>query len=438
VGLRYKGGGSYVLAATKLKRNFKVDFDRHDPDQRFHGLKAINLNAGALDPTKTRDALAYEVYRAAGVPAPRSAFAEVFLTVPGKYDKELLGTYTLVEQVNSAYLKDRFGDGSGLLLKPEVRIGVIRTALAYLGDDWEQYKEPLRPKDEATKEQAARVIAFIKLVDRASDAEFRKEIGSYLDIDQFLRFLAATAYLANTDSIFSGGHNAYIYLNPKTNKFVFLPWDLDLAFGGFFLLGSADQHADLSLNHPYPGEHKLVDRLLAMKDVSNKYQALLKELSNTAFKKERVLANLDAVEAASKEWIARDEKAVVARKEPAAMMGFGFGSPPDTRKWIEKRSTSVAAQLDGKSKGWVPAGFGFGPPAPPRPGEILPTPLQNALRLTEEQKRQLAELQKEVDAKVEKLLTEEQRRQLKEMRERGPGGPPGGPPKRPGGPGEAR
>jgi len=40
-------------------------------------------------------------------------------------------------------------------------------------------------------------------------------------------------------------------------------------------------------------------------------------------------------------------------------------------------------------------------------------------------------LQKEVDARVEKLLTEEQRRQLKEMRERGPGGPP----KRPGGPG---
>src|SRR5688572_7001448 len=66
VGLRYKGGGSYVMAAQKLKRNFKVDLDRHAADQRFHGLKAINLNGGALDPTRVRDALAYEVYRAAG------------------------------------------------------------------------------------------------------------------------------------------------------------------------------------------------------------------------------------------------------------------------------------------------------------------------------------------------------------------------------------
>ncbi|HTH49271.1 MAG TPA: hypothetical protein VMB21_17275, partial [Candidatus Limnocylindria bacterium] len=40
----------------------------------------------------------------------------------------------------------------------------------------------------------------------------------------------------------------------------------------------------------------------------------------------------------------------------------------------------------------------------------------------------LADLQKEVDGRLDKLLTEEQRKQLREVRERGPGGfgPPGG------------
>ncbi len=77
-----------------------------------------------------------------------------------------------------------------------------------------------------------------------------------------------------------------------------------------------------------------------------------------------------------------------------------------------------------------PPGRGFGPPF--APGQILPPFLQERLKLTDEQKKQLEELQKEVQGKLDKILTEEQRTQLKEMRRgfgsRGPGGPPGGGP----------
>lgn len=71
--------------------------------------------------------------------------------------------------------------------------------------------------------------------------------------------------------------------------------------------------------------------------------------------------------------------------------------------------------------------FGGGPP---RPGQILPDFLQERLNLTAEQKKQVDALQKEVDAKLAKMLTDEQKKQLKEMRSRGPGGngPPPGPP----------
>ena len=41
VGLRYKGGGSYVMSATRLKRNFKVELDHYDADVRFHGHKKL-------------------------------------------------------------------------------------------------------------------------------------------------------------------------------------------------------------------------------------------------------------------------------------------------------------------------------------------------------------------------------------------------------------
>jgi hypothetical protein len=83
----------------------------------------------------------------------------------------------------------------------------------------------------------------------------------------------------------------------------------------------------------------------------------------------------------------------------------------------------------GARGGRGPGGFG----GPPRPGQIMPAFLQERLNLTEEQKKKLDELQKEVDSKLARLLTDEQRKQLEEMRQRGPGGP-GGPP--PGGPPE--
>jgi Spy/CpxP family protein refolding chaperone len=77
---------------------------------------------------------------------------------------------------------------------------------------------------------------------------------------------------------------------------------------------------------------------------------------------------------------------------------------------------------------------GFGPGGPggrpggfggiPQPGQIMPAFLQETLKLTAEQKKQVEELQKEVDTKLEKILTDEQKKQLKEMRDRGPGGPP--------------
>jgi len=80
--------------------------------------------------------------------------------------------------------------------------------------------------------------------------------------------------------------------------------------------------------------------------------------------------------------------------------------------------------------GFGPGGFGFPPPgrgpgsfggpgpwgAPPRAGQILPSFLQAILRLKEEQKTQLDQLQKDVDGKLDKVFTAKQKEQLRDMR----------------------
>lgn len=128
---------------------------------------------------------------------------------------------------------------------------------------------------------------------------------------------------------------------------------------------------------------------------------------------DRADANKDGV-------VTREELTALFTKEMAA--GGGFGGPGG------------------------PRGGGFGGPGgfgPPQPGQILPPFLQTQLDLTDAQKKQVESLQKDVDAKLDRILTADQKKALQEMRQRGPGGPGGpggfGPPGGgPGGPGGGR
>jgi hypothetical protein len=108
------------------------------------------------------------------------------------------------------------------------------------------------------------------------------------------------------------------------------------------------------------------------------------------------------------------------------------GQPPGGEKGKEGGKGGFPGK-GGFQKGG-PGGFGGGMRG--APGQIMPQFIQEQLKLTDEQKKQVEDLQKDVDGKMDKILTAEQKDQLKQMRERGPGGPGGrGPGGAPGGPG---
>jgi CotH kinase protein len=287
-------------------------------------------------------------------------------------------------------------------------------------------------------EQKKRFIAFARLVNKADDEQFKKEIASYLDVDAFLRFLAVNALIVNLDSFLAGGHNFYLYLRPDTNQFVFMPWDLDVAFGVVPMAGPGEQQANLSIQHPHVGQNKLIDRLLAMKDVNEKYQKVLKDLSATCFTKEKLLADIDAIEAVTKLPLAKEKKAAAARKEGMgkAMEGGLFAQALPLRAFVEKRTASVAAQLAGASKGYVPQ-MNFGPGGSKGgPGKQLVQALggpflvfrdkvQNELKLVEEQKQKLLEkfpdyVQETVKVfeKIKEAKPEEREKAMQEHRQK--------------------
>ena len=104
--------------------------------------------------------------------------------------------------------------------------------------------------------------------------------------------------------------------------------------------------------------------------------------------------------------VTRSELNVLMVRERARARGEtgGFGGPGDGQR-----------RMAG-GPGGGPRGFGGPGGGPPRPGQILPPMLRQRLAISPQQEKEIDALQKEVDARLDKLLTAEQRQQLKEMR----------------------
>ncbi|MSU32760.1 MAG: hypothetical protein EXS25_08915 [Pedosphaera sp.] len=271
--LRFKGNSSYNMSHNSWKRPFKLDFNRGNPSRKLEGQKELLLNNNVNDGTQFREALAYQLFRAAGVPAPRTAFAQVHLSVSGQCTNLYLGLYTVVEAVESGFLKERFGSAKGLLLKPERVQG-----LAFLGSDWAAYEARYCPKGESTKAERERFVALTRLVEDAADADFVSDLPNRLDVESFLTFLAVNAVLANYDSFLGMGHNYYLFQPANLAPLRFIPWDLNEAFGGHPGLGGRAEQATFSVLQPQASQNRLVERILAYPVWSNQYRQILSRL----------------------------------------------------------------------------------------------------------------------------------------------------------------
>ena len=348
IGARYKGNASFNLMRGSLKRNMKIKLDWANKDQNYNSVETLNLNAGGLDPSKLRDVFSYWLFREAGVPAPRTTFAEMTLTIPGRYEKEHLGLYTIVEQVNKSFLKDRFESKKGLLMKPE---GIA--SVEYHGDDWRFYAHLYRPDKQPSLAQSKRVMHFANVVNLSNAKQFRDSISSYLDIDGFLRFIAVNALIVNLDTLLAMPQNYYLHLSKDTNKFVFFPWDLDISFAGWPLGGKPADQMKLSLVHPHSSDaHKLIDRLLAMESVKLRYDKIISQLVEGIFSKEQLIKKFEKLERTILDSRERDTAAIESRNERGYPAPFGY-QPPGIREFIDKRTSSIKRQLNGKETGYI-------------------------------------------------------------------------------------
>jgi spore coat protein H len=229
VGVRFKGSyGSLYNCFDENDRNIcrklgiKLKFDEYDRGNRFFGLKRLNFQGYRYDDTYIRERLAYDLFRAMGIAAPRSAWA--MLRVNG----EFLGLFGMVEQVDGRFTKDRWPDNpDGNLYKEVWPVTTDR--------DW--IASHLKTNGKAANVDA--FLAFAGAMIAAADDGLGATLGRFADLDYLARYMAVddaiasydgiTAYYTSEDLSFAGNHNYYFY-EESANRFTIIPWDQESTF----------------------------------------------------------------------------------------------------------------------------------------------------------------------------------------------------------------
>ena len=343
VGVRYKGNGSFLSGRALGKYSFKIDFNEYQDDLNFKGMKKVNLQNCASDPSMLREAISYQLFREVGVSCPLTGWASVAIDIDGRVKRS--GLYSVVEQVDQQFLQRAFGESEGLLVKPSAF-----TAFPYLGETWDAYESFYNPKTNSSPEQQRRMIEFAKLIHKSDRKEFESQIEEYLDIDNFLSFLAVNAILSNLDSFLGGSQNYYAYLSPETNKVILIPWDLDHSFGSLEIIGTPESRLHHSINQPQIGygKNRLIERMLKMPEMRKAYLARVEQLLDSVFAEKKWLDQLDEMAAVAQP--ALDEGAklrmnVAITVEDSDRKGYSL------KHFVRERRVSIRDQLEGRSEG---------------------------------------------------------------------------------------
>jgi spore coat protein H len=281
VAVRFKGNGTYMRGRTWNKISLKVDLNKHVKGQKLGGLSTINFQSNITDIGWMNEVLAYRLYRDAGVGAPRTSYARVYITVQGQ-PRRYAGLYSISENVDENFAAHRFGTEAGAILKPSTR-----TPFTSLGSDWASYNQSYDPKTDLTDAEKRRIIQFCQFVSSAPDADFQARIGDYVDLDAFARYFAVLVWIANPDSLLQIGQNYYVYMHPKTQRLHFIAWDQDGSFGNF-----RSQSEGWTIHAPWSGVNPLLARIWDVPAFRSAYLAHMATFAKTLFLPDRFSAQM--------------------------------------------------------------------------------------------------------------------------------------------------
>ena len=380
--IRAKGNTSLtsVAAYGNDRYSFKVEFDHYDGAGTYYGLDKLSLNNLIQDNTCMKDFLVYQLMASFGAAAPLCSY--VWLTVNG----EPWGLYLAVEGVEDAFLERNYGSAGGNLYKPDSMsfgggrgngggfdmealaenfdfsvqperpaeggqpqgrqngggfpgggMGSSDVKLQYVDDDPDSYPNIFdNAKTDITEADKARLIAALKILSGEGDIE------DAVDVEQVIRYFVVHGFVCNGDS-YTGGmvHNYYLY--EEDGVLSMLPWDYNLAFGGFQTSdasGAVNEPIDTPVSGGSPEDRPMVGWIFRSEEHTALYHQYYSEFLSSLLESGWCAALIDETAAMIAPYIAQDPTKFCTDEEFKAGVAA-------LKEFCELRTQSVRGQLDG-------------------------------------------------------------------------------------------
>ncbi len=187
-------------------RGYRVFFHK---DDRLKKMSSVNLIFEGNEYSLLAEAMAYDVYTAAGMPAPKSDWVRVWA------NGELLGYHVMVERVNKSFLRRHDISDEGNLYK-----------IRWMGRGLEEQHEK---RTHETTGHADLIDLVQQLEETASDPTRQWQvIQQHFDVAEVANYFAVNMVLSHWDGFFN---NYFTYHDPERDKWLMFPWDQDKTWG---------------------------------------------------------------------------------------------------------------------------------------------------------------------------------------------------------------
>ena len=196
------------------KSAFKLKFS--NSAQRISGLKKLTLNNMVQDPSKVHETVVYRLFRAMGVPAPRTGFAN--LSING----DSYGLYLNVETPDNVMLPKWYGASN--------------TKHLYEGSYflWNNQFDPFDvgyEVDEGDELDRSDLQTLYTLNNTSADAWF-DAMDDIVDFENVVRMWAVERYSGHWDGYSYDIVNNFYFHSDAAGIFTMLPWGTDQTWGG--------------------------------------------------------------------------------------------------------------------------------------------------------------------------------------------------------------
>ena len=316
VGVRKKG---FLGSQSDTKPALKLRFDKYVDGLSLGGvIERMTLNNSIQDTSMVNTCLTYQIFAAAGSPSPRCNFATV--TVNGKN----LGLYVHVEEIKKPFLARHFNNAAGNLYEGTV------------SDFTPDFRGTLQKKTNEDADEWSDIDAVAAALQDPSDGGL-EALAKAVDLDRFLSFWATEVLVGHWDG-YAGDRNNYHFYREPDGPFVFIPWGVDDTFHL-----KDDPNPFDNISNPPPSVLALSaipNRLYNNADWRLKYVVRLKELLDTGWNEDELLASVDQMAAIVQQHALPEAKAAAAEDTGRV------------QKFILKRRGEILADITPEPPDW--------------------------------------------------------------------------------------